>query len=341
MSTAEFPGRTWRRADPEGLGCSGEGLASAGEWLAAHGQGRPYRVVVVRAARIVAEWSQDVSPDARAPLASAAKSLYSCLLAIAVAEGKIRSVDDPVVDYYPEMMDVPEGRGPKEGRHAFAKDKAVTFRQLIANTSGYMKPGEEPGTVFHYQTFGMNVLTHAIAKQYGLYDSNDPERLPGCGALIEQKIRDPIGASWTYAYTNFRHAPGARLGVFGHYTQVYADILDMARVGLLWLHGGEWRGVPVVPRQWLAEAVRVAPDIRAHAPQEQWSYGYGFWTNEEGRLWPHLPRDSFAASGAGSRHVWVCPSLDLVVAQSPGVWENQAENDMGVLRMVVDACARG
>jgi len=62
------------------------------------------------------------------------------------------------VDYYPEMMDIAEDEGPKPGRYAFEKDWDITFRQLICNTSGYMKPGEEPGKVFHYQTFGMNIL---------------------------------------------------------------------------------------------------------------------------------------------------------------------------------------
>ena len=44
-----------------------------------------------------------------------------------------------------EMIEVREGQGPKTGRHAFSKDKNVTSRQLIANTSGYMKPKEKSG----------------------------------------------------------------------------------------------------------------------------------------------------------------------------------------------------
>jgi len=89
----------------------------------------------------------------------------------------------------------------------------------------------------------------------------------------------------------------------------------------------------------LREATQTAPDIRANCPREQWQYGYAFWTNDHGQLWPSLPRDSYAASGAGSQHVWVCPSLNLVVVQSPGLWQDQAENDTGLLRLVVDACA--
>jgi CubicO group peptidase (beta-lactamase class C family) len=308
-----------------------------GEWLERHASNRPYRVVAYQGDRLIGRWAHGVSWDALLGMASAAKSLYSCLLGIAVAEGKIGSADDFVVDYYPEMMDVGENEGPKPGRHAFPKDHRITFRQLICNTSGYMKPDEDPGTVFHYQTFGMNILTHAIAKTYGYYDTERPNASSGCGKLIEEKIRNPIGGTWRYGYSNFQHAPTAKIAIFGNYTQIYANADDMARMGLLWLNGGVWDDVSVIPRDWLAESVRIAPDIRRHCPADAWKYGHGFWTNEAGILWPSLPTDSYAASGAGSKHIWVCPSLNLVVSQSPGLWDDQAENDTGVLREVVEA----
>ena len=77
--------------------------------------------------------------------------------------------------------------------------------------------------------------------------------------------------------------------------------------------------------------------IVENCPKEQWQYGYAFWTNDHAQLWPNLPRDAFAASGAGRQHIWVCPNLDLVVAQSPGQWENQEENDSGLLKLIVEA----
>jgi hypothetical protein len=67
-------------------------------------------------------------------LASAAKSIFSCILGIAIADGKLPSADAKIVDYYPEAMDVPEGEGPKPGRYAFEKDRHITFRQLIISS---------------------------------------------------------------------------------------------------------------------------------------------------------------------------------------------------------------
>jgi CubicO group peptidase (beta-lactamase class C family) len=320
-----FPAAEWARAEPEEAGLDASTLEVAREWLASASGGKPHRIVVARGGRMVAEWQHATQTDARLNMASATKSLFSCTLGIAVAEGKVGSADDRVIEYFPEFLEIPEGRGPKPGRHAKPEDRGITFRQLISNTSGYMKPGETPGAQFHYQTFGMNVLCHAISASYGLYDSSDPDRLPGIGQLIETKIRDPIGGDWSYRYTDFDHPPGALTNIFGHSPRCDASARDMARMGLLWRHYGRWQDRQVVPEEWMREATRTAPDIRANCPPEQWCYGYAFWTNDHGLLWPALPRDSFAASGAGRKHVWVCPSLDLVVAQSPGIYEGQRD----------------
>ena len=137
--------------------------------------------------------------------------------------------------------------------------------------------------------------------------------------------------------TNFQHPPDARVDIWGYYEGVRSTARDMARMGWLWLNEGRWRDRQLIPRAWLREATRTAPSIVAHCPHSQWKYGYGFWTNDFGELWPHLPRDAYAAAGAGSQHVWVCPSLDLVIVQSPGLWAKQEELDEGLLRLIVGA----
>ena len=327
-----FPEKEWDEREPAEVGLSAERLREAEAWLKAGCDGKRYRVAIVRHGCLAAEWRQAVEPDERLWLASAAKSVYSCVLGIAIAEGKIASADAHVIDYYPEMMDVPDGEGPKPGRFAREKDRAITFRQLICNTSGYMKPGEMPGTVFHYQTFGMNILTHAIARQYGCYDSNDPERLPGFGKLMAEKIRDPIAATWTCRYMNFQHPPEAKLGIFGYYHGISATARDMARLGWLWLNCGNWNGTEVIPQEWMREITKTAPDIKQHCSEEDWKYGHGFWTNDDGKLWPDLPRDAYAARGAGGQHICVFPGLALVVAMSP------CEQPEELLARVVEAC---
>jgi CubicO group peptidase (beta-lactamase class C family) len=319
----------------------GAGLDRARRWLDDHAGERGYRLVVVRDGRLAYAQHRGIDPDAKLAIASAAKSIYSSVLGIAIAEGKIPSADARVADVYPAMLDVPEGEGPKEGRYAFPKDGAITFRQLISNTSGYMKPGEAPGTVFHYQTYGMNVLTHAVAAAYGLYDVADPEGSPGFQVLIDEKIAQPIGADWRYTLTNFDLHARARLNIFGYYCQMHTRPLDLARVGWLWCNGGRWRDAQIIPADWMAAATRVNPDLKAHGAPEEQQYGYGFWSNEAGVLWSDLPRDGFSANGAGGHYCSVFPSLRLVVVQNPGPYHRARENGTPAngefLAMVLDA----
>jgi len=338
MSAGIYPLDEWERASPASVRLNLHKLAEAKEWLDGNvGDGR-YRVVVVRDGRVAVEWNHGIDAAQQLRLASAAKSVFSSVLGIAIAEGVIPSADARVVDFYPEALDVPKGKGPKDGRYAFQKDRDITFRQLISNTSGYMKPDEMPGRVFHYQTYGMNILTHAIAKAYGLYDVRDPKGSPGFKVLVDRMLRVPLQATWGYYLANFDLHPKARIHIFGYYDGMQATALDMARLGWLWRNGGRWLDQQLIPEGWLYEATRVAPDIRAHCPEAQWQYGYGFWTNEHGKIWPSLPHDSFAASGAGKQHIWVCPSLDLVVVQSPGLYDKQHDEDTGLIRHIVDAC---
>lgn len=336
-----FPGANWETRDPAELGFDTAKLTAARDRLAQAAAGPPgYRVCVVRGGYLVAEWREGIEPTAQLPIASAAKSVYSCLLGIAVAEGRIPSADAPVSEYYPEMLDVPEGAGPKPGRGNKPEDALITFRQLITNTSGYLKPGERPGDCFHYQTYGMNIVMHALGKVYGVYDASDPEGSVGPGEIIREKIRDPIGGTWTWRWANFDLWPAARLGIFGYYTGLATTCRDLCRLGWLWRNGGAWAGRQVVPRDWLREATRSASVITRDLPGETGGvgvYGHAFWTNDTGKLWPNLPRDSFAACGAGNYTAWVSPSLDLVIAQSPGPPTESPQADSRVAEWVIEA----
>jgi len=335
-----FPGKEWEQVEPEDAGMDADTLEAARKWHQDQAGDSPYRIVIVRGGRMVAQWEQGIATDEKRGMASATKSVFSSVLGVALAEGKIGSPDDLAVDYYPEMMDVTEGKGPKPGRFAKDEDRGITLRQLISNTSGYMKPGETPGSTFHYQTFGMNIFCHAIEMAYGLYDSSDPNRLPGFNKLVEKKIRNPIGGTWDHCYTDFKHPPEAVKNIFGHSPRCVSTARDMARMGLLWLHFGRWEDRQVIPEDWMRQATKTSSDIIANNPKDKWCYGHGFWVNDHGVLWPNLPKDSFAAAGAGGNHIWVCPSLDMVVAQSPNRSPKDESNKISatLLERLITAC---
>ena len=318
MSNSTYPDAQWQTITPEQAGFHSAKLEKARSWQEEKCGDSPFRFVIVRHGRLVLEWNRGMALDEKPRIASAAKSLYACVLGSVIADAKISSADEPVIDTYPELMDVPDGEGPKPGRHAFEKDRHITFRQLICNTSGYMKPGEEPGKVFHYQTYGMNILTHSLARLYGYYDVEDPEGSPGFKMLVEEKLANPIGAHFDYSLANFDLQEKARVPIFGYYCQVHTTPRDAARLGWLWCNRGRWEQEQVVSETWMREIVAVAPDILANSPEKDWVYGHGFWTNERGVLWPGLPRDGFSACGAGGHFITVFPSLELVIVQNPG-----------------------
>lgn len=331
MSDVIYPQVDWQKRRPEEAGMSRERLDDAARWLEDAAEGKPYRVAVVRDGYVVCRWSGGLEWDEKRACASAAKSVYSSLLGIAVEEKAVESADSLAADYYPAMLEVPEGSGPKPGRFVRDKDAGITLRHLITNTSGYMKPGEPPGRVLNYQTYGMNVLCHALREAYGA---------GSCGELIEQKIRNPIGGSWSWRYTNFDLPDTARIDIFGNYTQIEAAPDDLCRLGWLWLNRGRWRDRQVVPEDWLAFAARAVNGVEWEDSRAELCYGAGFWTNERGRLWPGLPTDGYAAYGAGEIAVGVFPSLRLVIAQSPGIFApgDHRSDAEGILSRIVAAC---
>lgn len=349
-----FPGTAWHRRSPAEAGLDGERLSEARRHLEnasvdedprpldEYAHSNPYRAVVVRDGSLVAEWNQGIEPGRPVRLRSATKSVFSSILGVAVAEEMIPSPDTKLADCFPEALDVLPGEGPKEGRHARRKDRDITLRQLVANTSGYLKPDEPPGEVKHYQTFGMNVLTHAIASTYGMYDVADPEGSPGFELLTDSRLRVPLRASWDYYRKNFDLHGDAKLANFGYFPGVAATARDMARLGWLWCNYGRWEREQLIPESWMRESVTPVPAERDADPEKNMleGYGLGFWTNAEGALWPSLPTDSFAALGAGGVVIWACPSLSLVVVEGPGPFHREAMNDR-LLPAVVEAVEAG
>ncbi len=147
-----FPTNEWATATLEEADVDQDGLKTIKAWLDDRVEDRRYRFVIVKEGKLVVDWNHGVEREEQLSVASTWKSMLSNVLGIVVEEGKLPSADAEVYDYWPVYMDVPDGEGPKENRCAFPKDRHITFRQLISNSSGYMKPGEQPGTVFHYQS---------------------------------------------------------------------------------------------------------------------------------------------------------------------------------------------
>jgi CubicO group peptidase (beta-lactamase class C family) len=85
---------------------------------------------------------------------------------------------------------------------------------------------------------------------------------------------------------------------------------DLARFGLLYLRGGRWNEVQVIPEKWVRMSVRPY----SHAG-DRGAYGYMWWVARDDIHFPQMsvPPGTYSARGAGGHYVMAVPALDLVV----------------------------
>ncbi len=287
--------------------------------------------LVIRHGYIVAEFGDTTAVD---PTYSAAKSYLSTLVGVAVDEGLIRDVHDPVSEYVDDggydspqnvqvtwhhhLQQTTEWNGELWGRqHDFVGTQAFG--------NGEREPRElqTPGTYYEYNDVRINRLALSLARVFG-------RSLPD---VLRDEIMDPIGASDTWKYLGYENSwvdiDGQRVQSVTGGTRwgggIWINSFDHARFGLLMLRGGKWRDRTLLSEEWLDEATtrgEVGPD-----------YGYLWWLDTEGRAWPDAPRTAFRASGHGANTVWIDPEHDLVV-----VWrwhQGRAANEF--YRRIVDA----
>ena len=189
--------------------------------------------------------------------------------------------------------------GPGSGEYELALGK-------VANRFGYSASTllAEPGTHWEYSDAGFAHLSLLFAHDSGREIAD----------VMQERVFAPIGIeNW-----GWDRQGGA--GHIGPHTNAHSGLRlsarDFGRLGYLCLHHGRWNGEAIVPRWWLDMATKPSQALNP-------SYGYTFWNNADGRLWPGAPRDAFALMGFASNRCYVVPSLDLVVVRvgyGPAGW---------------------
>lgn len=286
--------------------------------------------IVVHRGYVVAEFGDTHAVD---PTYSVAKSLLSTLAGVAVGDGKIGDLDEPV------SMRV------KDGGYESPHNAKVTWRMHLQQTSewegemwgkkhdfvGKAAFGEgarearelaAPGTRWEYNDVRVNRLSLSLLRVF--------ERpLPD---VFAARVMDPIGGSpawkWVPYHNSYATIGGRRMASVSGGTRwgggVWIDSWDLARFGYLWLRGGAWDGEQIIPPEY----VRAALTPAAHGPD----YGFMWWLNTRGINFPGLPANVFGARGAGGNTVTISPDHDLVVVLR---WQRGAEAE--VLAKIVAA----
>ena len=249
---------------------------------------------------------------------SVAKSFTSTLVGAAIKDGKIKSLDDKVSQYIPDL------RGS-------AYDD-VSVRQLLMMSSGVAwnedyedpkadvaqfnvakpDPGVDatvsylrklprahpPGTVWHYNTGETNLIGVLVSSAVGKPLSE----------YMQEKIWQPAGMEQQGTWL---------LGATGHEISgccIQAATRDFARFGLFVLGGA---GV-IVPADWFAQATVKQKDIG----EPGHGYGFQWWTYDDG---------SFAAQGIFGQGIFIDPKRHLVIASNAN-WTRATQGPEGEWR---------
>jgi hypothetical protein len=241
---------------------------------------------------------------------SMSKSITSILLGCALQEGRIKSLDDPITRYLPELQD--GGYAGVTIRHILQMASGVDYPErydfgnpgiaarnhelaLVQNVVRFadaartIERKHPPGTVWEYKTLDTAVLGWLI------------ERVSGgstLAAYAAQRLWEPLGAEADGFYI-LDGVPGTGREFSG--AGFNATLRDWARVGLMMLNGGQANGRQIVPRDWVRESTRRS------APGEA-PYAYQWWTV------PGSPQ-AFQATGLQGQFVYVDPATRTIVVK--------------------------
>jgi len=291
--------------------------------------------LVLRGGYKIASWGDTEQVDFTF---SAAKSYLSLLAGIAVMDGLIADLDEPV------------RRTVRDGGFDGPHNGAVTWRHLLQNTSewegelfgksdvidrnrnlaiegkgrkGEPRPLRPPGGFWEYNDLRVNRLSLALLRRFR-------RPLP---EVFAERIMQPIGASSTWSWHGYRtstvEVDGRLIESVSGGTHWGGGMLihaeDQARIGLLMLRRGEWQGRRIVPESWVAESLTPC----ALNP----NYGLLWWLNTGHGRYRSAPESSFFASGAGGNLTWIAPDHDLVAVMR---WLDPAGADT-FIRLIMQA----
>lgn len=271
--------------------------------------------LILKGGRVVAEWGDTRRADMTF---SIAKSYLAILTGLAVSDGLIASIDEPVgksvggpwfesvhnarITWRHLLQQSSEWQGELWGK----SDQVDHYRQVGVGADNSRK-GErrelrQPGTYYEYNDVRVNLLALCLLLRFG-------RPLPD---VLRERIMGPIGASTTWEWHGYRtswiEVNGQRMqSVSGgaHWGGgMFISARDHARVGLLVAREGRWGDRQILPAAWVREMLSPSPTNE--------SYGLLWWLNRGGSRYASAPPSSVFAMGAGTNLIWIEPENELV-----------------------------
>ena len=276
-------------------------------------------LVILHEGNIVHEsYGRGASEGTKFTTWSLVKSITSTLVGVAVAEGKIDSVDDQLVKYLPEAkgtaydgvtikqaLQMSSGirydpnlwDGKMDDTVEFMTESVVMGKSPAFDLAIKFKRDTEPGSKFNYNTAESQVLLELIRRATDM-DAAD---------YLSETIWQPLGMEFDGAWIiDNAGQDGAEIG--GAFYN--SAVRDWARFGLFIEQGGAWNGQQILPEDWVDRATvsdeeHLKPGV-VH-PNPNRGYAWHWWTYADG---------TFTASGANGQTLYIDRENNIVVARS-------------------------
>jgi CubicO group peptidase (beta-lactamase class C family) len=265
--------------------------------------------VVVHEDRLVREsYFKDANRKSLQTSFSVAKSFVSTLVGIAIDEGLIGSIEDPVTDYLPELAAQDPDFRKITLRHLLTMSSGIGYRE-----AGFPLLGDDTYTYYGVDLRDVALNRTRIEQPPGLrwqYNNYHPlllglvlERTAGTSVsdFMATRLWQPLGAEADATW----NLDSERSGFEKMESGLNARAVDYARFGRLFLHNGEWNGTRIVSEDWVRAATRADT---TSGPASYFGYGYFWWIDVErpGR---------FYAMGKHGQYIYVAPDAGVVVVR--------------------------
>ena len=309
--------------------------------------------IIIYKGYIIASWG---NPNAVESVNSITKSMVATVVGLAVDNGLIKNILDPVYTYLPPI-EIVNGEGVTADQNPLAKtsfiypfetehNRKINWDHLLRQTSDWEgvlwgkpdwadrpsnNPEEwtnrkriEPGAAFKYNDTRVNALALATT---AVLRKPLPE-------VLREQIMNPIGASNTWAWTGYHNAWIVLDGKMiqsvsggGHFGGgLFMNTYDMARFGLLTLRKGNWNGKQLISEEWIKKSL--TPTTASL------DYGFmNFYLNTDKKYFPSAPEKSFVHKGNGLNAIYVDPDNDMVVVVR---WIEEKQLD-GFLKIILSS----
>jgi len=234
---------------------------------------------------------------------SMAKSVLSILIGCAIDDGLIKSVNEPITNYVPELKE-----------NGFEK---VSIEHLLQMTSGldfnesYYNPFGDAATYYYGRNLRKSIDKAKLKREPGTsfeYVSGSPQIL---GLVLEralknktitqyfqEKIWSQIGMEYNASWSIDKK----KNGLEKTFCCINARTRDFAKIGRLYLNNGNWNGKQVVPETWVKQSTKVDTENGSAS-----YYQYQWWL-------PTLNGD-YMAEGILGQFIYVNPDKNLIIVR--------------------------